>query len=130
MEALNRQDQMHGISRSYIQELNDRCAQQFEHLDSCNTSVQNIFDKISDKITDMDNTSVNMQGQVQEAFDNHSNMHAVMEQKWSDKFSELEKMMRNGFKNIEDRNAKINNKQIEEYHSTMEKNFLAHISQK
>ena len=57
-------------------------------------------------------------------------MHAVMEQKWSDKFNELEKMMRNGFKNIEDRNTKNSSKQIEDYHSTIEKNFLAHIEQK
>ena len=77
----------------------------------------------------MDNTSVNVQGQVQEAFDNHSNMHVVMEQKWTDKFNELEKMMKNFFKNIEDRNAKNNTKQIQEYHGTIEKNFLAHIKQ-
>ena len=67
---------------------------------------------------------------MQEAFNNHSDMHAVMKQKWNDKFSELEKMMRNGFKNIEDRNSDNSNNQIENYHSTIEKNFVAYVQQK
>ena len=50
-----------------------------------------------------------------------------MEQKWTDKFKELDKMMRTGDKNIEDRASKKGSQQLEDYHSVLEKKVEEHL---
>ena len=39
LEAMKRQENMHGISRDFMQELNDQCAIKFGQLDEYNASA-------------------------------------------------------------------------------------------
>ena len=60
---------MHGISRDFMQELNDQCAIKFGQLDEYNASAQDVFTQIAEKFAMMESASTSQQQLISEVYD-------------------------------------------------------------